>query len=120
MSKKYSVHTDSKTKLRVKRHLRIRKKVFGTAERPRLCVTRSNRRLCVQLIDDSKGATLLAGQTPAGKSANVTSSTALGKDIATKAKSQGITKCVFDRGGYIYHGKIAALASGAREAGLAF
>lgn len=120
MAKKYSVHTDSKTKLRVKRHLRIRKKVEGTAERPRLCVTRSNRRLLVQLIDDLKGVTLLAAQTPPGKCANLALSTSLGKDIAVKALDKGINKCVFDRGGYIYHGKIAAVASGAREAGLAF
>lgn len=120
MAKKYSVHTGAKTKLRVKRHLRIRKKVEGTSERPRLCVTRSNKRVVVQLIDDQKGVTLVASQTPKGKSANVTLSTELGKDIAAKALAKGIQKCVFDRGGYIYHGKIAAVASGAREAGLAF
>ena len=120
MAKKLKKNTDAKLLGRLRRHRRIRKKVAGAAERPRLCVTRSNRQLVVQLIDDSKGATLASAQTPKGKTANVALATALGKEIAAKAQQVGVQNCVFDRGGYIYHGRIAAVASGAREAGLKF
>ncbi len=120
MAKKLSKHSDTKLLGRAKRHKRIRKKVAGTADRPRLCVTRSNRLLVVQLIDDDKGMTLIHAVTPKGKVANVTLATELGKSIASAAAAKGIQNCVFDRGGYIYHGKIAAVASGAREGGLKF
>lgn len=120
MAKKLKKMTDSKLLGRLRRHRRIRKKVEGSTERPRLCVIRSNRQLVVQLIDDQKGATLAYAQTPKGKTANVVLATALGKEIASKAQQLGVKNCVFDRGGYIYHGRIAAVASGAREAGLLF
>ncbi len=120
MSRKLKKNTDAKVIGRLRRHRRIRKKVSGGAERPRLCVTRTNRQLQVQIIDDDKGVTLAFAQTPKGKTANVKLATELGKEIASKAQQLGLKNCVFDRGGYIYHGKIAAVASGAREAGLKF
>ena len=120
MAKKLSKHSSYKVLGRRTRHQRIRKKVEGSSERPRLCVTRGSRVITVQLIDDSKGSTLAFATTPVGKTANVALATALGKEIAQKAQSKGIAQCVFDRGGYIYHGRIAAVAAGAREAGLKF
>jgi large subunit ribosomal protein L18 len=112
--------TGKKLVSRTRRHNRIRKKVSGSAERPRLCVTRSNRTMVCQVIDDSKGVTLLHSATPKGKTANAKLATELGKELAQKAIAAGIKKVVFDRGGFIYHGRIAALAGGAREAGLEF
>lgn len=97
---------------RTRRHNRIRAKVHGTPERPRLCVYKSNRYLEAQVIDDTKGRTLVAGKMDDPQK--------LGKDVATRAKAAGITKVVFDRGGFRYTGRVAALAQAAREAGLEF
>ena len=107
-------------------HDRIRKKVQGTPERPRLNVYRSLNHIYVQLIDDLKGATLVSASSAIGKKGqrktggNVASAKEIGKAIADRAKAKGITKVVFDRGGYIYHGRVKALADAAREAGLKF
>jgi len=111
----------------VVRHIRVRKKVRGTPERPRLCVFRSLRHIYAQVIDDTKGMTLVAAtsQEAAGGQAAVANSKlalsqAVGKLVAERAKAQGITQVVFDRGGYKYHGRIKALAEGSREGGLSF
>ena len=107
-------------------HERIRKKVQGTAERPRLNVYRSVNHIYVQLIDDLAGKTLIAASSAVGKKGlrktggNVASAKEIGKAIAEKAKSKGISKVVFDRGGYLYHGRVKALADAAREGGLQF
>jgi len=107
-------------------HERIRKKILGTSERPRLNVYRSLNHIYVQVIDDFRGATLVSAHSGEGKKGekrsggNVASAKAVGKAIAERAKAKGITKVVFDRGGYIYHGRVKALADAAREAGLQF
>ena len=106
-------------------HDRIRKKLLGTAERPRLNVYRSLNHIYVQLVDDLKGQTLVAASTVEGKGehrtgGNVAAAKAVGKVIADRAKAKGIDKVVFDRGGYLYHGRIKALADAAREGGLQF
>ena len=109
---------------RARRHRRIRGKVSGTAERPRLAVFRSNAGIAAQLVDDVAGRTLAAAtsqQLP--KSANGTKSDRareVGKLLAAAAKKAGVETCVFDRGGYLYHGRVKALADGAREGGLRF
>lgn len=110
---------------RLRRHQRIRKKVRGTSERPRLAVFRSNRHLVAQVIDDRAGATLVAASTldPAirsgsNKTGNVEAARAVGALVAERAKAAGISRVVFDRGGYIYHGRIAAVADAARQGGL--
>ncbi len=113
--------------LRLRRHLRVRKRVGGTPERPRLAVFRSNAHIYVQVIDDTVGRTLaqasskdrelaatLAGKTKTEKAR------AIGQAVAARAQQAGITKVVFDRGGYKYHGRVQALADAAREAGLSF
>ena len=107
-------------------HERIRKKMQGTAERPRLNVYRSLNHIYVQVIDDLNGKTLVSASTAEGKKearrtgGNVASAKAIGKTIAERAKAKGVTQVVFDRGGYIYHGRVKALADAAREAGLKF
>jgi large subunit ribosomal protein L18 len=107
-------------------HDRIRKKLQGTAERPRLNVYRSLSHIYVQVIDDMNGKTLVSASTAEGKKAdrrtggNVAAAKAVGKTIAERAKAKGISKVVFDRGGYIYHGRVKALADAAREGGLQF
>src|ERR1700745_3539050 len=107
-------------------HERIRKKMQGTGERPRLNVYRSLNHIYVQVIDDLHGKTLVAASSAEGKKAerrnggNVAAPKAVGKAIAERAKAKGITKVVFDRGGYIYHGRVKALADAAREGGLQF
>jgi large subunit ribosomal protein L18 len=107
-------------------HERIRKKMAGTAERPRLNVYRSLNHIYVQVIDDLNGKTLVSASTAEGKKersrtgGNVASAKALGKIIAERAQAKGVIKVVFDRGGYIYHGRVKALADAAREAGLQF
>jgi len=107
-------------------HDRIRKKMQGTAERPRLNVYRSLNHIYVQVIDDLHGKTLVSACTAEGKKedrrtgGNVASAKAVGKIIAERAKAKGVTKVVFDRGGYIYHGRVKAVADAAREAGLQF
>src|SRR5215831_10409410 len=107
-------------------HERIRKKLQGTAERPRLNVYRSLNHIYVQVIDDLHGKTLVSASSAEGKKearrtgGNVASAKTVGKAIAERAKAKGVTKVVFDRGGYIYHGRVKALADAAREAGLKF
>ncbi|WP_039764309.1 MULTISPECIES: 50S ribosomal protein L18 [Caldicellulosiruptor] len=112
---------------RLIRHKRIRKKVFGTAERPRLCVYKSLKYIYAQIIDDEKGHTLVAASSlePEIKSRltstkSIEAAQYIGRVIAERAKEKGITKVVFDRGGYPYHGRVKALADAAREAGLEF
>ena len=112
-------------RLRVRRHDRVRKKVAGTAERPRLAVFRSNRHIVAQVIDDVAGRTLAAASTVesdlrGGSTGNVAAANAVGKLVAERAKAAGVEKVVFDRGGSRYHGRVAALADAAREAGLEF
>jgi large subunit ribosomal protein L18 len=119
---------NSKNQTRQRVHDRIRKKVMGTQERPRLNVYRSLNHIYVQLIDDLKGVTLAAASTAderenkdaRGTGGNVASAKMVGKKIAELAKQKGFTKVVFDRGGYIYHGRVKAVADAAREAGLQF
>lgn len=113
--------------VRAKRHVRIRAKVSGTAERPRMAVFRSSKHIYVQVIDDVAGKTLVAAssQEPEMRGALKTGATieaaaAVGKRIAEKAKQAGIANVVYDRGGFLYHGRIKALADAAREAGLDF
>ena len=107
-------------------HARVRTRVEGTPERPRLCVYRSLGHIYAQVIDDRSGKTLVSASTAEGKKeerrtgGNVASAKAVGKTIADRAKAKGVTKVVFDRGGYIYHGRVKALADSAREAGLQF
>ena len=103
-------------------HDRIRKKLQGSAERPRLNVYRSLNHIYVQVIDDLHGKTLVSASTAEAKKkgGNVAAAKELGKAIAERAKAKGITKVVFDRGGYIYHGRVKALADAAREGGLQF
>ena len=108
------------------RHRRVRKKIHGTAARPRLAVFRSNKHLSVQLIDDETGRTLASASTAEaemrseGSGATVAAATRLGTLLADRAKAAGIDKVVFDRGGFLYHGRVAAVAAAAREAGLEF
>jgi large subunit ribosomal protein L18 len=106
---------------RSRRHFRLRKKVAGSAERPRLVVTRSARHLFVQLVDDGKGITLASASTYKATEGDKTArAKALGTSVAEAAKAAGVTKVVFDRGGNTYTGRIAAFADAAREAGLEF
>jgi large subunit ribosomal protein L18 len=106
---------------RSRRHFRLRKKVAGTAERPRLVVTRSARHLFVQLVDDGTGATLLSASTYKLTDGDKTArARQLGEQLATAAKDAGVTRVVFDRGGNTYTGRVAAFADAAREAGLEF
>ena len=109
---------------RTRRHLRVRRKISGTAERPRLCVYRSNANLYVQVIDDVAGNTLVAASTLdkeiKTKHANKEAAKELGTLIAKKAQAKNIKAVVFDRGGYIYHGVVKELANAAREGGLEF
>jgi large subunit ribosomal protein L18 len=111
--------------LRQRRHRRVRKHVSGTAERPRLAVFRSNKHISAQVIDDLAGRTLAAASTvepslKAGGTGNRDAATKVGKLLAERAKAAGVTKVVFDRGGFSYHGRVAAVADAAREAGLEF
>ena len=117
------VKKESKNVSRVRRHARVRAKISGTAEAPRLCVYRSNKNIEAQLIDDVKGVTLVASSSMTLKlenGSNIEAAKAVGKDIAEKAVAKGLKKVVFDRSGYIYHGRVKALAEAAREAGLEF
>jgi large subunit ribosomal protein L18 len=115
----------TREEMRYRRHLRVRKKVAGTPERPRLVVFRSIKHISAQLVDDSKGIVLL-GVTDRSEgieldgTGKVARSKATGKLLASKAKAQGIAKAVFDRAGYRYHGRVKAVADGAREGGLEF
>ena len=111
----------SKNQIRQRIHTRIRRKLRGTPERPRLAVFRSLAHTYAQVIDDSTGVTVAAASTSGSKAGgNVAAATKIGKEIAQKAIEKGIKKVVFDRGGYIYHGRVKALAEAAREAGLEF
>ena len=116
-----------RNEVRVIRHARVRKKISGTPEMPRLCVYRSNKYIYAQIIDDTKGITLVSASSLdaalKGQLDEVTKSEEakmIGKLIAERAKQAGVNKVVFDRGGYVYTGRVAALAAGAREAGLEF
>ena len=114
--------TDRKAE-RLRRHKRVRRKISGTAECPRLCVYRSNTNIYVQVIDDEIGKTLASSSSIALKlknGGNAEGAKLVGKDIAEKCKKLKITKVVFDRGGYLYHGRVEALANAARENGLEF
>ncbi len=121
------IKKESRNELRKMRHRRVRKKVFGTPERPRLNVFRSLKHIYAQVIDDTRGVTLAAASTlspeirgEVKKGKTVEAARAVGRLIAEKARARGITKVVFDRGGYRYHGRVAALAEAARENGLEF
>lgn len=109
---------------RLRRHRRVRAKVHGTAERPRLAVFRSNRGIEAQLVDDETGKTLASAShlalAKSFKGDKTAQAEAVGKALAAAAKSAGVETCVFDRGGYLYHGRVKALADGAREGGLEF
>ena len=110
-------------KQRLKRHARVRGKISGTAECPRLCVYRSNANIQAQIIDDVKGVTLVSASSLELKDTyggNKDAAKEVGKLVAEKAIAAGITEVVFDRGGYIYHGRVKELADGAREGGLKF
>ncbi len=109
---------------RARRHRRVRAKVIGSAERPRLAVFRSNRGIEAQLVDDAAGKTLASashlGLAKSFKGDKTAQAEAVGKALAAAAKKAGVEACVFDRGGYLYHGRVKALANGAREGGLKF
>jgi large subunit ribosomal protein L18 len=111
---------------RKRRHHRVRKKITGTAERPRLAVFRSNRHLVLQIIDDTEGRTLAAASTveadlrQAGSTGSVDAATRVGTLVGERARAAGVTKVVFDRGGFLFHGRVKAAADAAREAGLEF
>lgn len=117
------ISKESKNISRVRRHARVRRKVSGTAECPRLCVYRSNKNIEAQLIDDVNGVTLVSSSSMSLKlenGSNIEAAAKVGADIASKAKAKNIAKVVFDRSGYIYHGRVKALADAAREGGLEF
>ena len=121
------VSKESRQKVREKKHLKIRNRFSGTAERPRLAVFRSNNHMYAQVIDDVAGNTLVAASTvekdvkaQLEKTNDVEAAKVLGSVIAKRALDKGIDTVVFDRGGYVYHGKVAALADAARDAGLQF
>ena len=111
-------------KARLKRHKRVRAKISGTADRPRLCVYRSNAHISAQIIDDVAGVTLVSASTQEkefeGNCGNKAAAKLVGKLIGERAIAKGITEVVFDRGGYLYHGRVSELADGARESGLKF
>lgn len=112
--------------LRVRRHRRVRKKVHGTATRPRLAIYRSNKHLTAQVIDDDAGRTVASASTLEAdfrkqqSGSNVAAATAVGALVAERAKQAGVSTVVFDRGGFLYHGRVAAIAEAARAAGLEF
>ena len=115
----------SRNEMRLERHARIRKDLMGTSERPRLNVFRSNANITAQIIDDEKGVTLVSASTlekdlKITNGGNIEAAKKIGAEIAKRAKKAKITKVVFDRGGYLYHGRVEALAEAARENGLEF
>ncbi len=118
---------ESRSKVRVKKHMKMRRKLQGTAVRPRLAVFRSEKHIYAQIIDDVKGNTLVAASTAEKEVAanleatsNIEAAKAVGEAVAKKALAKGINEVVFDRGGFLYHGRVKALADAAREAGLQF
>jgi large subunit ribosomal protein L18 len=121
-----SISSQKKAQLRSRRHYRVRKRVHGTAARPRLAVFRSAAHISAQVIDDRTGRTLAAAATveadvkAAGGTGNKSAAAAVGRLVAERARAAGVTQVVFDRGGFLYHGRVAALADAAREAGLEF
>jgi len=121
-----SISSQKKAELRRRRHVRVRKSVSGSASRPRLAVFRSNAHITAQVIDDTTGRTLAAaasvesGVKGTGATGNKAAATAVGRLVAERARAAGVTLVVFDRGGFLYHGRVAALADAAREAGLEF
>ncbi len=113
----------TKREARLRRHRRVRAKIVGTSERPRLVVFRSNRGIFAQLVDDSGARTLASASWTAvasGSGSKTDQAREVGKALAGEAKKAGIERCVFDRGGYLFHGRVKALAEGAREGGLQF
>ena len=117
------IEKKSRNAIRERRHLRVREKVSGTAARPRICVFRSNKHIEAQIIDDVKGVTLVSSSSVSLKlsnGGNCEAAAIVGADLAKKAIAKGIEEVVFDRAGYIYHGRVAALAEAARENGLKF
>ncbi len=116
------IKKESRNVARQRRHARVRKTISGTATSPRLNVFRSNKEIYAQVIDDNKGVTLASSSSKILKvnGGNIEGAKAVGKDIAEKCKKAKIEKVVFDRGGYLYHGRVAALADAARENGLEF
>ena len=118
------VNKKDKNVQRLRRHARVRGKISGTSERPRLAVYRSNKNISAQIIDDVKGVTLAAASSNekdfSGIGSNKEAAKKVGMLIAERAKAKGIEAVVFDRGGYIYHGRVSELAEGAREGGLKF
>ena len=116
-----------KNEIRKRKHLRVRKSVSGTTERPRLCVFRSNSHIYAQIIDDEAGVTLVSASSldkdikgELSNGSNIQAASAVGKLVAERAAAKEIKDVVFDRGGYLYHGRVQALAEAAREAGLNF
>lgn len=116
------IKKDSKNEARKRRHARIRKTISGTSAMPRLNIFRSNANISAQIIDDEKGVTLVSASSVDMKlnSNNAEACAKVGTEIAKRAKKAGITKVVFDRGGYLYHGRVKALAEAARQEGLEF
>ena len=121
------IKKESRSEIRVKKHMRVRNRLSGTAERPRLAVFRSNNHMYAQIIDDTVGNTLVEASTAEKavkaeleKTNDVVAAAYVGKVIAERALEKGIKAVIFDRGGFVYHGKIQALADAAREAGLEF
>jgi large subunit ribosomal protein L18 len=117
--------TDHKLELRRRRHSRVRRRVHGSTGRPRLAVFRSNKHISAQLIDDDAGTTLAAASSTEGElrgssGGNIDAAVAVGRLVASRARAAGITTVVFDRGGFAYHGRVAALADAARAEGLEF
>lgn len=118
---------ETKNKKRLKRHARVRKTVYGTPERPRLCVFRSNKNISCQIIDDVNGNTLVSASTldkelkgNFASAGNKEAAKIVGQEVAKRALAKGIENVSFDRGGFLYHGRVKELADGAREAGLKF
>ena len=118
---------DSRNDRRVKRHERVRKNLYGTPEKPRLCVYRSNKNISAQIIDDVSGTTLVAASSldkdlkaEVANGGNKEAAKKVGAALAKKAAAKGIEEVCFDRGGFLYHGRVAELAAGAREGGLKF
>jgi large subunit ribosomal protein L18 len=113
----------SRTAVRQRKHLRVREKISGTESKPRLCVFRSNKNIEAQLIDDAKGVTIVSSSSVALKlkdGGNCEGAAKVGEDLAKKAIAKGVKAVCFDRNGYLYHGRVAALADAARKAGLQF